>query len=54
MDLLATEILTITHFQKFRFDFGIDDLVLIGFVYVLLLLLETVGGEVFLAENDDF
>ena len=54
MDLLATEILTITRRQEFRFDFGIHDLVLVGFTECLFLLLETVGGEVFLAENDDF
>ena len=54
MDLLACEILTITHCQEFKFDFRFNYFVLIGFAERLFLLLETVGGEVFLAENDDF
>ena len=54
MDLLACEILTITHCPKFKFDFGFNDFVLTGFDECLFLLLETVWGEVFLGENDDF
>ena len=54
MDLLATEILTITHSREFESDFGIYDLSLSCFGDLLFLLLKIIAGELILAENCDF
>ena len=54
MDLLATEILTITNYQEAESDFGIYYLNSHGFDKKLFLVSKIITGKLVLAENGDF